>query len=238
MSYIQKIVKYGRGTFLVTVFAAFLLVAPASAAVCTWQEVSLPDLNNYTAVRSCNEVAPGKTACDNDDNASCGGVPYISPECLNSAGSVSLDAVGSTCYSSATKTVSSTFIGTTAEPGVCYAKLLETVCVADPTGTINVSSNNIPSSWTITGQATLPATPPGTGTSASYPSQPTGTYSITWNSVPDYVTPPPQSLTLTDGGIILFSGNYTPSPVVNLWFSFLNNIKSFFAESVFAWGGE
>lgn len=72
------------------------------------------------------------------------------------------------------------------------------------TGTVNVSSS-IPSSWTITGPATIT----GSGFSQSSPSQPVGTYTITWNPVSGYTTPSSQSLTLTSGGTITFNGTYT-----------------------------
>ena len=73
-----------------------------------------------------------------------------------------------------------------------------------PLGTVNVSSN-IASSWTITGPTTIT----GSGTSQSYPSQPAGTYTITWGSVSGYTAPATQSLTLASGGTITFTGTYT-----------------------------
>jgi|GEM_PF-2649624 len=80
-----------------------------------------------------------------------------------------------------------------------------TVTWADPTvGTIDVSSNIAGANWTITGPATLS----GSGSSATYTSQPTGTYTITWGAVTGYTTPPSSSFTLTNGGAINFSGSY------------------------------
>ena len=81
-----------------------------------------------------------------------------------------------------------------------------------PTGTVNVSSN-IPSSWTITGPATIT----GSGTSQSSALQPTGTYTITWGAVSGYVTPASQSLTLASGGTITFSGTYSSSSCTTPW---------------------
>lgn len=79
-----------------------------------------------------------------------------------------------------------------------------TVSWANP-GTINVASN-ISSSWTITGPSTIT----GSGTSQSSASPP-GTYTITWGSVPGYVTPATQSLTLASDRTITFDGAYVAS---------------------------
>lgn len=79
--------------------------------------------------------------------------------------------------------------------------------VVPPSGTVNVSSN-ISSSWVITGPATII----GSGTSQSSPAQSTGIYTITWGSVSGYDTPATQSLTLTSGGTITFSGIYSAIP--------------------------
>ena len=70
-------------------------------------------------------------------------------------------------------------------------------------GTVAVSSN-VSSSWTITGPATIT----GSGTSQSSPSQPAGTYTITWGDVPGYTAPATQSLTLISGSTITFNGTY------------------------------
>lgn len=83
---------------------------------------------------------------------------------------------------------------------------VEVTYTAVPPGTVNVSSN-ISSSWTIAGPATIT----GSGVSQSSPSQPTGTYTITWGDVPGYATPATQSLTLTSNGTITFSSTYVAS---------------------------
>ena len=87
------------------------------------------------------------------------------------------------------------------------------------TGTINVSSNIAGASYTITGPATLT----GSGVSNSHTSQPTGGYTITWNDVAGYAKPSSDSQTLTSGGTISFSGNYSlipPPPPVTINVSF------------------
>lgn len=76
--------------------------------------------------------------------------------------------------------------------------------VAPVPGTV-LTSSNIPSSWTITGPATIT----GSGTSQSSPLEPPGTYTVTWGAVPGYTTPASQSLTLTNGGTITFNGTYS-----------------------------
>lgn len=70
-------------------------------------------------------------------------------------------------------------------------------------GTVAVSSN-VSSSWTITGPTTIT----GSGTSQSSPSQPVGTYTITWGDIAGYTTPATQSLTLISDGTITFNGTY------------------------------
>ncbi|MGD9975640.1 MAG: cohesin domain-containing protein, partial [Desulfatirhabdiaceae bacterium] len=76
-------------------------------------------------------------------------------------------------------------------------------------GTIHVTSNLSNASWTISG----PKTYTGSGTSKSYPDNPSGDYTITWNSVSDYTAPDTATKTLTSGGSISFSGTYTPTAV-------------------------
>lgn len=111
------------------------------------------------------------------------------------------------------------------DPGFFFGNRIITVqswtCdVAVTTGTINVSANIPSASWTISG----PTTFPGSGTSQSSTSQPAGTYLITWDAVPGYIAPANYSRTLLSGGTISFSGNYTASPTVNLYFSLLNTL--------------
>lgn len=70
-------------------------------------------------------------------------------------------------------------------------------------GTVNITSS-ISSSWVVTGPATIT----GSGTSQSSPSQPAGTYTITWGEVSGYTAPATQSLTLASAGTITFNGTY------------------------------
>lgn len=107
-----------------------------------------------------------------------------------------------------------------------------TIAWADPTvGTVNVSSNIAGASWTISGPTSIT----GSGSSASYASKPTGSYTITWGAVAGYTTPASQSFTLSSGSSISFSGTYTAPPAVNLFFSSLwLQVKDFSIEKVFA----
>ena len=77
------------------------------------------------------------------------------------------------------------------------------VTVTSPVGTVSVSTN-ISATWTITGPSTIF----GSGTSQSYPSKPTGTYTVTWGAVFGHNSPASQSFTLGSGGVINFSGTY------------------------------
>jgi len=85
-------------------------------------------------------------------------------------------------------------------------------------GNINVSSNIAAGSYTLTGPAILS----GSGVSNSHANQPTGGYTITWNDVPGYTKPGSNSQTLTSGGTISFSGNYSvivaPPVTINVSF--------------------
>ena len=85
--------------------------------------------------------------------------------------------------------------------------------------TINVSSGNSSASWTITGPETFtgsgasqtyvkPLVPSSDGVLIEVDSIPTGTYTISWNSVAGYAAPPTQSLTLANGETISFTGTY------------------------------
>lgn len=99
------------------------------------------------------------------------------------------------------------------------------------TGYIMVNSNISGAGWTITGPTTLS----GSGSALSYSSLPSGSYTITWNAVAGYTKPATQTLTLVAPSTIYFSGTYVANtPTVNLWFSILENIKTFFVGTVFA----
>lgn len=75
-------------------------------------------------------------------------------------------------------------------------------------GSISVSSNISSASWTLNGPTTLW----GGGTNQSYSSQPAGTYTIVWEDVSGYTKPSDTSRTLSSGGSVSFSGNYTAIP--------------------------
>lgn len=100
-------------------------------------------------------------------------------------------------------------------------------------GTVSVSSNIAEASWTITGPSAIS----GSGVSASYSSKPTGSYTITWGSVPGYTTPNSETFTLSSGGTISFSGVYVTPPSVSIHFSQLwQKFKDLFVDNVFAGG--
>ncbi len=82
-------------------------------------------------------------------------------------------------------------------------------------GTISVQANIASSTWTITGGDFGITGASGTGNTASpspFSHQSAGMYTISWGDVPGYDKPVSQTLTLTTGGSILFSGVYTALP--------------------------
>lgn len=96
-------------------------------------------------------------------------------------------------------------------------------CQTFQTGSITVSSNISSGSWTITGLNTIS----GSGLSQTSPTEKAGTYTITFNAVTGYTTPPSQTLSLASGGAITFNGTYVAlPPTVQIWFSLLNTLKS------------
>jgi hypothetical protein len=72
-------------------------------------------------------------------------------------------------------------------------------------GTISVSTNNAAATFTITG----PVAYSGNGTSFIQANAAVGTYTISYGAVFGYVSPPSTTLTLTTGGTIAFTGNYS-----------------------------
>lgn len=84
-------------------------------------------------------------------------------------------------------------------------------------GTVRVSANNPAAAWVITGPETIT----GSGTSAEYTNKPAGLYTITWQPVTGFVTPPSSTVSLAENGTLTFpSGNYTavvPSVDVNIY---------------------
>jgi hypothetical protein len=71
-------------------------------------------------------------------------------------------------------------------------------------GTIRVTNNIAASSFTLSG----PATYEGSGRSYTNALAAPGTYTITWNDIPYYRTPPPQTNQLVANGTLSFSGAY------------------------------
>jgi hypothetical protein len=71
-------------------------------------------------------------------------------------------------------------------------------------GTIQVATNLPGASFTITG----PTTYQGGGASFTQANAPVGSYTITYAAAPGYVTPASQTLMLTAGGTITFTGTY------------------------------
>ncbi len=76
------------------------------------------------------------------------------------------------------------------------------------TGTIVVTANVPGATFNITGAATYSGAP------RTISDAPAGTYTISWNDVPGYNTPGPQSRTLNANGTIEFGGQYTEIPVL------------------------
>jgi hypothetical protein len=73
-------------------------------------------------------------------------------------------------------------------------------------GTINVSCNISEASFTIAGPGNISYT--GSGTNWTATEVPDGTYTITYNPVVGYKTPPSETKTITNGDDITFEGNY------------------------------
>ena len=93
-------------------------------------------------------------------------------------------------------------------------------------GTINVNTNNSNATFSISG----PSNYSGSGTSWSQSNAPVGTYTITYNSINGYTTPSSQTFTLSAGGSITFTGNYTATPVGTIQVS-TNNASAAFSIS-------
>jgi uncharacterized protein (TIGR03437 family) len=72
------------------------------------------------------------------------------------------------------------------------------------TGTINVSTNASGASFDLSGPASYSGTNSLTQTGA-----PPGAYTITYNSIGGFITPPPETKTLLAGNSIAFTGNYS-----------------------------
>ncbi len=89
--------------------------------------------------------------------------------------------------------------------GTAQAMNSVSVSAQSPTGTISVTTNLSGASFSVTG----PGSYNGGGISFSVADAPAGTYTTTFAAVTGYLTPPPQTQTLIDGGVISFAGSYT-----------------------------
>ena len=79
-----------------------------------------------------------------------------------------------------------------------------TYAILPVTGTINVGTNVTGASFDLSGPASYSGTNSLIQTNA-----PPGAYTITYNSVSGYVTPPPETKTLAAGNSIAFTGTYS-----------------------------
>ncbi|HVY68702.1 MAG TPA: thrombospondin type 3 repeat-containing protein, partial [Verrucomicrobiae bacterium] len=92
----------------------------------------------------------------------------------------------------------------TDNPGWMIDDISVTVTNA-PIGNLTVTNNISQARFTIAG----PTTNTGTGLSYSFTNAAAGQYIVTWEPVPYYTTPSPQTNNLTTNGAISFSGVYT-----------------------------
>ncbi|MCX8107675.1 MAG: choice-of-anchor J domain-containing protein, partial [Verrucomicrobiae bacterium] len=74
-----------------------------------------------------------------------------------------------------------------------------------PTGTLLITNNIAQASFTVAGPITLTTN----GLQLRITNAPIGQYSVAWNPVQFFITPPPQTNTLTAGTQISFAGHYT-----------------------------
>ena len=92
------------------------------------------------------------------------------------------------------------------------AYLLTPMVSGSTSGTISVTTNLAAATFTISGAATFG----GSGLSAIFSNAPTGNYTITFGSIPGYVTPPPQTQMLGSGSTLTFAGIYRVSSRCNI----------------------
>ncbi len=92
--------------------------------------------------------------------------------------------------------------GQSEQVGVEY--IYVTLNVVDLRGTVNVITNNLAATFIING----PDSYSGSGTSWSASNAPVGTYVIVYGDINGYTTPASEAMTLQDGGIITFNGQY------------------------------
>ncbi len=81
--------------------------------------------------------------------------------------------------------------------------------ITTPTGTVTVNPNpdSISATWTLSGPNRFSA--PGSGDQQLLGRE-TGEYTVVWNDVAGYDTPPSQTGTLASGAVLNFTANYVP----------------------------
>jgi hypothetical protein len=82
------------------------------------------------------------------------------------------------------------------------------ITIAGEPGTINVSTNLAQATFNLTGAANYS----GSGTSWTQSNASAGQYTMTYNAVQGWTTPPSESKTLPSDGTIAFNGNYIAIP--------------------------
>lgn len=122
-------------------------------------------------------------------------------------GPVSVSA-GSSLPTTATITTTGQIpAGTTVSASLDYLwTVSSSITPPPPTGTISVSTNHDSATFSLSGAASYS----GSGKSWSKNDALVGEFTITYNEIPGYITPPSETKTLTLAGTISFSGQYTP----------------------------
>ena len=72
-------------------------------------------------------------------------------------------------------------------------------------GAVSITNNLAQASFAVTG----PTTRAGVGSWMLIPNAPAGEYTVSFNPVPYYITPPPQTNTLAEGAVLEFAAAYT-----------------------------
>ena len=105
-----------------------------------------------------------------------------------------------------------------------------------PPGTIAISNNLAQARFTVSG----PVVRPGQGVATNFPGLPPGRYTVTWNAVPYYLTPPQQTNILAPASLLQLTGQYTfpdanHNGISDLWelqfFGSLSPVRSCLTDS-------
>lgn len=100
------------------------------------------------------------------------------------------------------------FVREDTDPGVDILAGGFTIVGQPPiTETISVTTNSVRATFTISGPSQTPLT--GSGKSSVFQISTPGTYTITYAGITGYVSPPPQTMIVSGGGQIAFSGIYS-----------------------------